>query len=92
LFDSGADKRCVVMLSDDGAANEGGESIEYEEIIANDKVRVLTIGLDSDTALVQIRGTQIVPEFDPVVLLCLTVAGMAGSIAVLRRVKYPKIT
>ncbi|MGH9991803.1 MAG: hypothetical protein ACREAZ_04065 [Nitrososphaera sp.] len=92
LFDSGADKRFVVMLSDDGAANEGGESIEYEEIIANDKVRVLTIGLDSDTALVQIRGTQIVPEFDPVVLLCLTVAGMAGSIAVLRRVKYPKIT
>ena len=91
VFADDADKSFLVTLSEVNDANGGRNAVQYEEILANDQVRVMTIDLDDDTALVQIRGTQIVPEFNPVLLLSLAAGALVGSTAVFQRVKLLKI-
>lgn len=63
LFDDGADKAFLVTLSDFDIPSSGAKEVENDEILANDEVRVVGIDLEEGTDLVQIRGTQIVPEF-----------------------------
>jgi hypothetical protein len=85
VLDNDADKSFLVTQS---GANSDRNPLQHEEILVNDQVRVLTIDLDGDTALVQIRGTQIVPEFDPFFMVSISAAAMLGSILVLQRVKH----
>ena len=84
VFEDDADKSFLVTRSDTN-------SLQHEEILVNDQVRVLTIDLDQNTDLVQIRGTQIVPEFDPVLVLSVSAAAMIGSVLVLQKVKHLRI-
>jgi hypothetical protein len=81
VFEDDADKSFLVTQSDTN-------SLQHEEILVNDQVRVLTIDLDQNSDLVQIRGTQIVPEFNPAFVLSISAAAIASSIMVVQRVKH----
>lgn len=48
------------------------EVANHEEILINDEVRVLAIDLRGNTDLVQITGTQIVPEISMILLPALS--------------------
>jgi hypothetical protein len=85
VLDNDADKSFLVTHS---GANGESNSLQHEEILVNDQVRVLTIDLDDDTELVKISGTQIVPEFDPVIVLSVSASAMIGSVLAIQRVKH----
>lgn len=74
ILDDESDTSFLVTLSEDEATGEG-ESIEYKENFASDQVRVLTIGLNENTSMVEIRGTKVVPEFSFVILTAAAVIG-----------------